>query len=84
MAIKELKKSVKIESNSLDKDVEKFISKGGALAQDDNNIEEDEHRLTLRIPKRLMVLIDKKRKERVGRISRNLWLVELIERATKK
>jgi hypothetical protein len=31
-----------------------------------------------------MHLIDKKRKERVGKISRNLWILELIDKAVKK
>ena len=43
-----------------------------------------DHRLTLRIPKWLLEKVDEKRKERVGSISRNLWILELIEKATKK
>lgn len=46
--------------------------------------EDDDHRLTLRIPKILMAKIDKKRKLRIGKISRNLWILEVLERATKK
>ncbi len=46
--------------------------------------EDDDHRLTLRIPKTLMAKIDKKRKLRIGRISRNLWIIETLERATRK
>lgn len=45
------------------------------------DLEEDDHRLTLRIPKRLIAKIDKKRKQRVGRISRNLWILEILEKA---
>jgi len=48
----------------------------------DNTLDTD-HRLTLRIPKYLMEKIDIKRKQRVGKISRNLWILELIERATR-
>ena len=83
MAIKDLKKDVKVVPPKIDKKLEQFISKGGDLPMKILNNEE-EHRLTLRIPKHLMELIDKKRKERVGKISRNLWLVELIEKATRK
>lgn len=83
MAIKDLKKDVKVVPPKIDKKLEQFISKGGDLPMKILNNEE-EHRLTLRIPKHLMELIDKKRKKRVGKISRNLWLVELIEKATRK
>jgi len=85
MAIKELKKPVSMTSTpapmKIEKDVEAFISKGGTLAG--HVAQEGDHRLTLRIPKYLMDKIDVKRKERVGKISRNLWILELIEKATK-
>lgn len=78
MAIKELKKTVTMTSN---KAVESFISRGGTLSE---QISEDKcHRLTLRIPKDLMNKIDEKRKGRVGKISRNLWILQIIERATR-
>lgn len=48
----------------------------------DGNPDPD-HRLTLRIPKWLMNKVDIKRKERVGKISRNLWILETIDKATK-
>jgi len=90
MAIKELKKTVKTTSvknepttTTIEKNVEKFISKGGTLAANISH-DDNDHRLTLRIPKFLMDRIDIKRKERVGKISRNLWILELIEKATKK
>ncbi len=47
-------------------------------------IENDDHRLTLRIPKSLIAKIDIARKQRIGKISRNLWILETIEKATKK
>lgn len=83
MAIKELKKATKTLSFDLEKNVENFIAKGGALAEviTENN---DDHRLTLRIPKSLMAKIDLKRKQRIGKISRNLWILETIDKATKK
>lgn len=40
----------------------------------------DDHRLTLRIPKWLLEKIDAKRKERVGAISRNLWILEKLSK----
>lgn len=65
------------------KAVDKFISKGGTLTDsfEDNNMD---HRLTLRIPKWLMDKVDSKRKERIGKISRNLWILEILEQAAKE
>ncbi|MBV8660733.1 MAG: hypothetical protein JO129_01135 [Candidatus Dependentiae bacterium] len=82
MAIKELKKATKATSFDLEKDVENFIAKGGAVAEE--TFEDDDHRLTLRIPKSLMAKIDVKRKQRIGKISRNLWILETLDKATKK
>ena len=87
MAIKELKKLIQqkpatINNSNVEKKAQNFISKGGRLA-DDIEMEDGDHRLTLRIPKALMDKVDIKRKERVGKISRNLWILELIERATR-
>lgn len=87
MAIKELKKAGKSMPLSLEKNVELFIAKGGALAENFNDeiVEhDDDHRMTLRIPKSLMAKIDVKRKQRIGKISRNLWILETIDRATRK
>ncbi len=90
MAIKELKKTPKkqlfldeVEKPKIESRVEKFISKGGTLTMTPEEHEND-HRLTLRIPKWLMAKIDTKRKERVGKISRNLWILEVIDKASKK
>lgn len=87
MAIKELKKIVQPKASTtnnydIEKKTQNFISKGGRLA-DDMDIQDGDHRLTLRIPKALMDKVDIKRKERVGKISRNLWILELIEKATR-
>lgn len=84
MAIKELKKDTKMTPIKIEKDVEKFISKGGGLAATEINNSFKDHRLTLRIPQTLLNKIDKKRKERIGTISRNLWILELIDKATNK
>lgn len=82
MAIKELKKVVKKTPVKVEKNVDKFIAKGGTLP---GNISLDgDHRLTLRIPKWLMDKIDIKRKERIGKISRNLWILETLDKVTKK
>lgn len=39
-----------------------------------------DHRLTLRLPKWLLNKIDEKRKQRIGTISRNLWILEILEK----
>jgi hypothetical protein len=87
MAIKELKKIVQpkpatTDNYNIEKKTHDFISKGGRLA-DDMEVQDGDHRLTLRIPKELMAKVDVKRRERVGKISRNLWILELIEKATR-
>ena len=83
MAIKELKKAIKTSPFDLEKNVENFIAKGGALPEEIFEADDD-HRLTLRIPKSLMAKIDVKRKQRIGKISRNLWILETLDRATRK
>lgn len=75
MALKMIQKSVALTSD--DKKVAAFISKGGSLPEAPL---ENEHRLTLRIPRDLMNKIDEKRKKRIGKISRNLFILESLER----
>jgi predicted PilT family ATPase len=82
MALKELQKPSKQQPlPAADEKIEKFISKGGTLAVDPEVALDGDHRLTLRIPMWLMDRVDAKRKERVGKISRNLWILETIEKA---
>jgi hypothetical protein len=82
MPVKELLKPAKPEQKKIDKKIEEFISKGGALTKNINE-NSDDHRLTLRIPKWLLEKIDSKRRERLGNISRNLWILEAINKAAK-
>ena len=86
MAIKELQKATKMTLSDIEKNVENFIAKGGLPAETiaTDLDQDDDHRMTIRIPKWLMTKIDVKRKERVGKISRNLWILETIDKATKK
>lgn len=90
MALRELRRSPaqtqapkKESAPKKEEKVNKFIAKGGRLAID---MEEsnDDHRLTLRIPQWLMDKVDTKRKQRVGKISRNLWILEALEKATQE
>lgn len=82
MAIKALQKPIKPAIIKVDRKVDTFISKGGSLAT--NKEEPDDHRLTLRIPQWLMAKIDLKRKERVGTVSRNFWILEALDKAAKR
>jgi hypothetical protein len=85
MPVKELRKPVKQELNQsqeMEEKVQKFISQGGSLAISFDKPDSEDHRLTLRIPKWLLDKVDAKRKSRVGTISRNLWILEQIEKAT--
>ncbi len=89
MALKELVKKaapakpVMVEKKEVK--VQEFISQGGTLAGEtlSPRIETEDHRLTLRIPQWLMAKIDEKRKKRVGSISRNLLILEILEKAMK-
>ena len=83
MALKELYKKKKIENIKIEKNIKDFISKGGTVGKAFEKLEDDNHRLTLRIPKFLLDKIDIKRKERIGKISRNLWILETLEKAIK-
>lgn len=82
MALKELKKAPKNKIIKQEDKINKFISKGGSLSLDDDII--GDHRLTLRIPQSLMNKVDQARKKRIGKISRNLWILEVIEQATEE
>lgn len=84
MAVKELSKPIKPVPAVIEKKIEQFISKGGSLTNSIIEKEDALHRLTLRIPKKLLEKIDIKRKNRIGSISRNLWILETIEKATSK
>ncbi len=74
----------KVKNQEAEEKVQKFILQGGRLAGDIGVEQEDDHRLTLRMPKWLIEKIDVKRKQRVGSISRNLWILEVLEKAVQK
>lgn len=46
--------------------------------------QEGTHRMTLRIPDWLMERVDEQRKKRVGTVSRNLFILEILDNAIKK
>lgn len=81
------------ENINLQRDLIKFLQNQLAnQSQEDDDHEliiyhdhesQEDHRLTLRIPKSLMAKIDIKRKQRIGKISRNLWILETLDEATR-
>jgi hypothetical protein len=84
MALKELGRPVRQKPVQIEEKVNKFISKGGSLADSIDEKVDGDHRLTLRIPQWLMDKVDAKRKKRVGKISRNLLILEILEKAAKE
>ena len=78
MALKALKKTPKNVENIINQ----FISKGGSSPSDESL--QGDHQLHLRIPRWLLAQIDIKRRERVGTVSRNFWILELIDKEIKK
>ncbi len=79
MAIREkVSKKPSVEKKKIDQ----FISKGSKEPEDQQK--QEDHRLSLKIPKWLLREIDRKRRERVGNFSRTLWIVEQLEKAVKR
>ena len=66
--------------------INNVINRGGKTTQDKESPkkEEDDIRFTLRIPEALIKKIDKSRRSRVGNVSRNQWIVELINNAVDR
>lgn len=54
---------------------EDFIHEGGKPSQ----TQIEEVRFTLRIPAKLMDLLDESRSKRVGKVSKNNWILEAIQ-----
>jgi len=69
-------------TNSAKYDVDEIINRGGKVSADSkyqsNEESESEIRFTLRIPQNLIKKIDKDRKNRIGNISRNQWILEAV------
>lgn len=71
------RKVIKAKQN-IEHDIDTVIQRGGNNAED-RTIKTQGFRLTLRGPSELMYNIDKSRKNRLGNISRNQWILEAIE-----
>lgn len=78
MTIKRLeKKKNKKEDETL---TDSFINSGGKTTQESiGSLEQLDSRFTLRIPSMMLQKIDKQRKKKVGKFSRNNWILEAIE-----
>lgn len=69
--------------------IEEVINRGSNTAiesiEADQRAEssESEARFTLRIPSSLMNRVDEARSSRVGKVSRNQWILEVINKAIK-
>jgi hypothetical protein len=78
--------AVKIKSQKTavdEKEVSKFIEKGGKIPTKENSNDLD-HRLTLRVPTWLIKEIDIKREKRIGNISRNSLILEYMVSGVKQ
>ncbi len=65
----------------IDEAIERVIDKGGKTTEEKTTgiiNYSQEVRFTMRIPGNLLVKIDQKRKERVGNLSRNQWILETL------
>ena len=64
--------------------VEKVISRGGKTTADDVPDQKNrEIRFTLRVPHKLLEAVDDARKSRIGTVSRNQFIVEMLNKALK-
>ena len=57
------------------KKAEEFIQEGGKPSR----TPVEEMRFTLRIPSKLMELVDESRNKRIGKVSKNNWILEAIK-----
>jgi len=62
-----------------DRSVDEFISMGGSSTRDNSISGNEGVRITLRCPKHIIDGLDRARKERPGRISRNQLIVEVLD-----
>lgn len=84
MTIKKKESKPAYTQMDIDEAIERVIDKGGKTTEDKPagiTICSQEVRFTMRIPGSLLVKIDQKRKERVGNLSRNQWILETLAKA---
>jgi len=84
MTIKRLSKKTKEKADSKSKNekiTNSFISSGGKTTEEsEKNLESNDldFRFTLRIPHKIIQKIDVLRNQKVGKFSRNSWILEAI------
>lgn len=77
MTIKKLSKKERL--------MEQFIGSGGKTTKESKQENEDDTmRFTLRIPRAMIEEIDQDRKEQIGNISRNTWILQVLSEHLKK
>lgn len=81
MTVKKLSKKPKSqlkENHRVKKATKDFISAGGAISDESKKHLQEDVRFTLKISKSMVAKIDKIRKNQVGFVSRNTWIVQAI------
>jgi hypothetical protein len=61
------------------RDIDEVINRGGSSAASQEEQPDKERVFNLRVPGYLVEKIDALRKRRIGKISRNTWILEAIE-----
>ncbi len=79
--------SVKRKASKVEKpsshNIDLIINRGGKTSVESSVTCEDEIRFTLRIPSKMTDKIDKDRKNMIGTVSRNQWILEAINKQLK-
>jgi predicted HicB family RNase H-like nuclease len=60
-------------------DIDAVINRGGSSAASQEDNQEQERVFNLRVPESLVKAVDALRKRRMGKISRNTWILEAIQ-----
>jgi len=84
MTIKKISRKKKANFNEAEQDLltDSFIKSGGKTTQESNRISDEnimDLKFTLRIPSATIQKIDSQRKQRIGNLSKNSWILEAIE-----
>lgn len=64
-------------------DIDAIIGRGGKTSSESAVTNDDEIKFTLRIPAKMTAKIDKDRKNMIGTVSRNQWILEAIDKQLK-
>jgi hypothetical protein len=65
------------------KSIDVIIGRGGKTSGESAAVGDVEIRFTLRIPSKMTAKIDKDRKNMIGSVSRNQWILEAIDKQLK-